>query len=73
MKNIKIIISASNLWFFGVFLNLYNKIISLLIEKEQKLSKKHIVLTFKLYENLNVKWCKHEKKHIMLISEYFIP
>ncbi len=73
MKNIKIIISASNLWFFGVFLNLYNKIISQLIKREQNLSKKHVVLTFKLYENLNIKWRNHEKKHIMLISEYFIP
>ncbi len=73
MKNIKLIISASNLWIFGVFLNLYNIIISHLITRNSNLSKKHIVLTFKLYEHFTDKWCKHEKKHIMLISKYFIP
>ena len=69
MESFKIVMSAINLWIFGIIIHIYKTIISFFIKKNAPLSKKHIVLAFKIYERSLTLWSKKEKKHIKLLSK----
>lgn len=69
MEIFKIVISAINLWIFGLLIHINKTIISLLLKKNAPLSKKHIVLAFKIYERSLILWSKKEKKHIRLLEK----
>ncbi|MBR3791397.1 MAG: hypothetical protein IKK18_01730 [Clostridia bacterium] len=71
MKKIQLLISATNLWIFGVFLYIYNEAFSQLLRKNSSLSKKHIVCISKSYEHYIEIWQKLERKHLVLISNFF--
>ncbi len=69
MKSFKIVMSAINLWIFGILIYIYKTIISFFIKKNAPLSKKHIVLAFKIYERSLTLWHQKEKRHITLLSK----
>ena len=69
MENIKLILSAVNLWAFGLFLDFFKHINSKLIKRNAPLSKKHIVFAFKAYERSITIWHKKEEKHLLLIAK----
>ncbi len=69
MKSIKLLISAINLWAFGVFLDFFKLINSKLIKRNASLSKKHIVFAFKVYERSVIIWHKKEEKHLLLMAK----
>lgn len=70
MKNTKIILSAIELWFFGLFIGLFKHIISAFIKINAPLSKRHIVITFKAYEHLLFIWYEKELKHLILLEAF---
>lgn len=69
MKSLNILISAINLWIFGMFLDLFNSILSKLIKENPSLSKGYIVFLFKLYEHYIELWQRKEKQHLLLITK----
>lgn len=68
MEIFKIVLSAINLWIFGLLIHIYKTIISFFTKKNAPLSKKHIVLAFKIYERSLTLWHKKEKKHIKFLK-----
>lgn len=68
MKNTKIMLSAIDLWFFGLFIAFFKKIISAPVKINASLSGRHTVLAFRAYERLLFLWYAREKKHLLLLT-----
>ena len=66
MENVKLILSAVNLWALGLFLDFFKYMNSKLIKRNAPLSKKHIVFAFKAYERSVNNWLKKEEKHLFV-------
>ena len=73
MESLIIVVSAINLWILGIFIHIYNTIISFFIKKNAQLSKKHIVLAFRIYERFLTIWHQKEKNHIKLLRKKLTP
>ena len=69
MENVRLILSAINLWGLGLFLDFFKYINSKLIKRNAPLSKKHIVFAFNAYERSVNIWTKKEEKHLLLIAK----
>ena len=69
MGSIKLLISAIDLWAFGLFLDFFKSLTSKFIKRENQISKKYIVCIFKIYErSINI-WHQKEETHLLLIAK----